>query len=93
MSDQKDAKGTDLDAPTPPGGPTRRDAADAPVSPGEQATDPGPDVDRVTRDPGTNPAVDEKAAQAAASVQGGQSERAADLQEENAETTLDQPSQ
>ena len=70
----------DLDAPTPPGGPQRTDAPAGHETPGEAAPDPGP------------------SAPAAGSVpepQGDRPEQDAeesDLQEENAETSLDQPS-
>ena len=42
----------DLDAPTPPGGPQRSDAPSGGHTPGEPAKDPGPEVQRVTRDEG-----------------------------------------
>ena len=76
----------DLDAPTPPGGPQRSDAPSGSHTPGEPAQDPGPEVQRVTRDEGGSaeePVVDEAT----------QGQAAHDLQEENAETHLDQPSQ
>ena len=38
--------------PSPPGGPLRQDEPDADVTPGEPAPDPGPEVQRVTRDEG-----------------------------------------
>ncbi|NYG56956.1 hypothetical protein [Nocardioides perillae] len=45
---------SDLDAPTPPGGPQRTDAADpGATTPGEPAQDPGPGVHRVTEREGT----------------------------------------
>ena len=81
MADDKD-----LDAPTPPGGPQRADAPSGDHTPGEPAKDPGPDVQRVTRDEGGDA---EEPTQDAPT----QGQAAHDLQEENAETSLDQPSQ
>lgn len=76
----------DLDAPAPPGGPQRSDAPSGGHTPGEPAQDPGPEVQRVTRDEGGS--ADEPTADEAT-----QGQAAHDLQEENAETSLDQPSQ
>lgn len=79
------ADGRDLDAPTPPGGPQRTDAPAGDQTPGEPAKDPGPGTQRVTRDEGGDaeePTPDDS----------GQGEASRDLQEENAETSLDQPS-
>ena len=75
-----------LDAPTPPGGPQRTDAPDGSTTPGEPARDPGPGTERVTKPAGhadVPPAPDHD----------GQAEENRDLQEENAESSLDQPSQ
>ena len=81
MSDEKD-----LDAPTPPGGPQRGDAPDGGTTPGTEATEPGPGVDRVTKRDGTHdipsPTHDERDQEDAAEA----------VQLENAETSLDQPS-
>ena len=81
MSDEQD-----LDAPRPPGGPQRTDAPDGASTPGDQATEPGPGVERVTKrsDSSDVPAVthDER-------DQSGAGEA---VQEENAGTSLDQPS-
>jgi hypothetical protein len=81
MSDDKD-----LDAPKPPGGPQRGDAPSGHATPGEEAKEPGPGVDRVTKRDDTHdvpaPHADEREQDA---------DQAA-LQEENAETSLDQPS-
>lgn len=75
-----------IDAPTPPGGPQRTDAPDAPVVPGEPAQDTGPGVARVTkREDGEAPSP--------TPPDPGQDTDAAQLQQENAETSLDQPSQ
>lgn len=84
MADSQD--GRDLDAPTPPGGPQRTDAPAGGRTPGEPAKDPGPEVQRVTRDEGGE--APEPTADRAE-----QDEAAHDLQQENAETSLDQPSQ
>ncbi len=49
---QKDHAGDDpgdLDEPTPPGGPLRGDAPSGAGSPGTPATEPGPEVERVTK--------------------------------------------
>ena len=81
MSDEKD-----LDAPQPPGGPQRTDAPAGTSVPGEQVTEPGPGVERVTKrsDSSDIPAVthDER-------DQDGAEEA---VQAENAGTSLDQPS-
>ncbi len=75
-----------LDAPTPPGGPLRQDAPDGTRTPGDEAKEPGPGVERVSKrdDSHDIPAVthDER-------DQDGDDEA---RQEENAETSLDQPS-
>ena len=75
-----------LDAPAPPGGPQRSDAPSGGQTPGEPAQDPGPGTQRVTRDEGGD-------AEEPTPDRWTQSEAAHDLQEENAETHLDQPSQ
>ena len=81
MSDEQD-----LDAPTPPGGPQRTDAPDGASTPGEEAPEPGPGVERVTKrsDSSDIPALthDER-------DQSGDEEA---VQAENAGTSLDQPS-
>ena len=76
----------DQDAPQPPGSPMRTDAPDAPVTPGEPVLDPGPEVTRVTRDDDKGQAASPTAAQR------GQDPDARALQEENAETSMDEPS-
>ncbi len=77
--------GRDLDAPSPPGGPQRTDAPSGGRTPGEPARDPGANTQRVTRDEGGD--ADEPTSDGAS-----QGEAARGLQEENAETSLDQPS-
>lgn len=72
----------DLDAPTPPGGPQRTDAPAGSETPGEAAPDPGPS----TPASGTD-------VPAPAGDRPEQDEAGRDQQEENAETSLDQPSQ
>ncbi len=83
MSGQND----DLDAPKPPGGPQRSDAPAGSETPGHADPDPGPETKRVTRAEGSGtvppPEGDENATQSS-----GENE----LQEENAGTSLDQPS-
>ncbi|MBJ7357026.1 MAG: hypothetical protein JHD21_06670 [Nocardioides sp.] len=79
---------TSSDAPQPPGGPLREDAPDGPMAPGDGTEgDDKPDhgVPRVSfgDSSGDEPEVTEEPAQ-------GDEERS--LQEENAETSLDQPS-
>lgn len=73
---------SDLDEPTPPGGPQRTDAPQGHETPGEAAPDPGVPApesgDDVPAPRGDRPE---------------QGEEGRDLQEENAETSLDQPSQ
>lgn len=72
----------DLDAPTPPGGPQRTDAPDGHDTPGDPASDPGPSTPAAGTDvpapTGDRPEQDEGARE---------------VQEENAETSMDQPSQ
>jgi hypothetical protein len=75
---------TSSDAPPPPGGPQREDAPEGGTHPDDDdveslpsATDAGADVDSA-------PPVSHEASQ---------SEESAGLQQENAETSLDQPSQ
>jgi hypothetical protein len=84
MSDEKD-----LDAPKPPGGPQRGDAPDGGTTPGTEATEPGPQVDRVSKRDDTHdvPAV-------ATPTHDERDQEDADeaVQLENAETSLDQPS-
>lgn len=75
-----------LDAPKPPGGPQRTDAPDGQDTPGQPGRDPGPSAQRVTKPAG--------AADLPAQTHDGddQDPDERDLQEENAETSLDQPS-
>jgi hypothetical protein len=74
---------TSSDAPQPPGGPLREDQPDGPLQPSdsEHGTLPAADDDAPA---GSVPPVHEEPEQ---------SEADAALQEENAETSLDQPSQ
>lgn len=90
MSQKSPGHDDDLEQPTPPGGPLRRDAPSGEQTPGEgaQAQDPGPEVQRVTREPGRNPALDDLPDRGP-----DQSQTEAALQQENAETSQDQPSQ
>ena len=73
------------DRPAPPGGPLRQDAPDADVVPGEPAQDPGPEVERVTKDDGGE-------VPPPTGTEPEQGEHQRDLQEENAGSSLDQPS-
>ncbi|QIG41506.1 hypothetical protein G5V58_00830 [Nocardioides anomalus] len=74
---------TTSDAPQPPGGPQRQDAADGPVQPSSNEQGALPDTDDDATDHELPPVTGEPE----------QSEAAAEVQEENAETSLDQPSQ
>ena len=76
-----------LDAPAPPGGPQRTDTPSGDRTPGDPAPDPGPAATRVTRD------GDEGEAHEPDRSGHGQDRAAREAQEENAETSLDQPSQ
>jgi hypothetical protein len=71
------------DAPPPPGGPLRDDQPDGPLQPtgSEHGAEPDPDEESGS---GSVPPIHREAEQPAAD---------AALQEENAETSLDQPSQ
>jgi hypothetical protein len=76
---------TTSDAPQPPGGPQRQDAPDGPLQPSGNEQNALPDPEQGSDDaPGSVPPVQGEPEQ---------SDAAADLQEENAGTTLDQPSQ
>ncbi len=92
-----------LDAPRPPGGPQRTDAPAGSQTPGEAAPDPGPGTTRVTR-PETSGTEGAREGERDGGPGGrvpderdpDQSEASTDehpLQLENAETSLDQPSQ
>jgi hypothetical protein len=74
---------TSSDAPQPPGGPQRQDAADGPVQPSSNEQGALPDSDEESSESAVPPVTGEPE----------QSEAAAEVQEENAETSLDQPSQ
>ena len=73
---------TSSDAPQPPGGPLRDDQPDGPLQPssGEHGAHPDPGGEEPA---GAVPPVHEEPEQ---------SDSEAELQEENAETSLDQPS-
>ncbi len=88
MNEKAPGHQDDLEQPTPPGGPLRRDAAEGEATPGDPAPDPGPQAQRVTREPGRNPALDDL-------PDSGPEQSPAEqaLQAENAETSMDQPSQ
>jgi hypothetical protein len=76
----------DLDAPKPPGGPQRGDAPSGSQTPGTAAPEPGPETKRVTRPDGPN------SVPAPEGDEGTQDPEESELQEENAGTSLDQPS-
>lgn len=83
-----------LDAPTPPGGPQRGDAPDGSVTPGaaggsdpEPAAHPGTAADDSSSDVTPEPTAD---GSVHATSQADQVNE--EMQEENAETALDQPS-
>lgn len=76
------------ETPPPPRSPLREDEPDAPMEPIEGAQDPGPQVQRVTKDEGP-----EEIPPITRDPEFEQDEDERDLQEENAETTMDQPSQ
>ena len=75
---------TTSDAPQPPGGPQRQDAADGPLQPSSNDNNALPDDSSDESSGGSVPPV---------TGEPEQSEAAAEVQEENAETSLDQPSQ
>jgi hypothetical protein len=78
----------DLDAPTPPGGPLRQDAPSADVNPGPQQTHTEPEPEPQVQ-PSSNP-DGPQVVPAPATPEG---EPGPDsVQEENAATSLDQPS-
>ena len=69
------------DAPAPPGGPQRTDAPSGPVTPGEPAADPGPE-----------PPAPESDIPPAHGDEREQGDDGRTLQEENAGTSLHEPS-
>ena len=75
----------DLDAPTPPGGPQRTDAPDGAETPGRTTVGASP------QPPSSGSAADDQSPPPVPRTQ--QSEEGRDLQQENAETSQDQPSQ
>jgi hypothetical protein len=87
MSDEKD-----LDAPKPPGGPQRGDAPDGGTTPGTEATEPGPEVDRVSKRDDTHDIPDVSPQSGAPRDQDSAEGAAEAVQLDNAETSLDQPS-
>lgn len=77
---------TSSDAPQPPGGPLRQDAAQGGFKPGDDDLDT---LDEQTADHGS----DDSKPVPPVSGEPTQPEDDAELQEENAETSMDQPSQ
>jgi len=76
----------DLDAPKPPGGPQRTDAPQGDDTPGTPAQDPGPDTKRVTRPDDSGPVPPPTGDDSHPDSE------ETELQQENAGTSLDQPS-
>jgi hypothetical protein len=76
---------TSTNAPRPPGGPLREDAPEGDVNPDEQDRD-------APASGGTEHGSDDSKGTPPVSHEPSQSDDDADLQEENAETSLDQPS-
>jgi hypothetical protein len=72
---------SEQDSPQPPGGPQRTDAPAGPDTPGEPALDPGP-----------KPPAEGSGIPAAHGDEREQGDDERALQEENAETALDEPS-
>jgi hypothetical protein len=72
-----------IDAPAPPGGPQRADAPAGPDTPGEAAPDPGEPTRHGSEPVGGDPAQSDEPTQ---------DEKHRDQQEENAATSLDEPS-
>ncbi len=79
-----------LDAPAPPGGPQRTDAPAGPDTPGEARQDPGPGTTRVTRPEGDSEAGVAVRTHSDDRDPSGDRDRAEQI--ENAETSLDEPS-
>jgi hypothetical protein len=71
-----------IDAPAPPGGPQRTDAPSGPDTPGEPAPDSGESTQHGSEPVGGTPRAEEPT----------QDERHREQQEENAGTSLDEPS-
>ena len=76
---------TTSDAPQPPGGPLRQDAPEGDIQPDAEDRDSPPSGE-------TEHGSDDGASVPEVSHQPSQSDDDSDLQEENAETSLDQPS-
>jgi hypothetical protein len=72
---------SEQDSPQPPGGPQRTDAPAGPDTPGDAAPDPGP-----------KPPAEGSDIPPAHGDERDQDDADRDLQEENAETSLDEPS-
>jgi hypothetical protein len=85
---------TDLDAPTPPGGPQRTDAPDGSASPGRAGgAAPEPEVHAGTAaDESSSDVTPEPTADGTVHATSQADQVNEELQEENAETALDQPS-
>jgi hypothetical protein len=80
----------DLDAPTPPGGPLRQDAPSGNVNPAPVPADPGDDP-QTPRPSTTHP--DDLEPQSPSDAERGEAEGPGEASQlENAETSLDEPS-
>lgn len=77
-----------IDAPAPPGGPQRTDVPSGGQTPRQAAADPAPEPEPEPDDEPDQNDIPEPVA-----TQPEQSERAREAQEENAASSLDQPSQ
>jgi hypothetical protein len=89
MSDSQ----TGLDAPTPPGGPQRADAADGPTTPGEAGgSAPEPEAHAGTAEDSSSDVTPSPTADGTVHAASQTDQVNEELQEENAETSLDQPS-
>ncbi len=80
------------DAPQPPGGPLREDSPDGGLAPDAQREETAPDQPGQPEEDSSGPGSDDDRPIPPVSHEPTQPEEAAALQEENAETALDQPS-
>ena len=91
MAHLDDETERDLDAPTPPGGPLRQDAPSGNVNPAP-APVPESEDDPQTPRPSTTHPDDVEPQSPSAAERGEQDPSGQDAQMENAETSLDEPS-
>ena len=89
MSDSQ----SDLDAPTPPGGPQRADASEGSATPGEAGgSAPEPEAHAGTAADDSSDVTPEPTADGTVHATSQADQVNEEMQEENAETALDQPS-